>query len=140
MYPHHQERTENAHDDSAPRPLMIRRCAACDKLFDPLTTACSSCRSRDLEGLPSSGVGSIVSWRVADRVACGSRRELVPSTIAIVALDEGPWVYTMLEGERLPPVDQPVRVQFQPRSRGGRFPVFAIISDQHASNGSAHLN
>ncbi|WP_454197555.1 Zn-ribbon domain-containing OB-fold protein [Nocardia sp. Marseille-Q1738] len=133
MYPHHQDRTENAIDYSAPRALMIRRCATCDKLFAPLTTACPSCASFDLEWLPSSGAGSIVSWRVADRVVHGKRRELVPSTIAIVELDEGPWVYTTLEGAGPPPPNRPVRVQFQLRPPEGGFPVFAIISDQHTA-------
>lgn len=103
--------------------LMIRRCVTCDKLFAPMTAGCSLCASDDLECVPSSGVGSVVSWRVVDRTgACG---ELVPVTVAIVELDEGPWIYASLEGE-VPPAEGPVRVQFQPRPRDDRFPVFMV--------------
>ncbi|WP_227981194.1 Zn-ribbon domain-containing OB-fold protein [Nocardia spumae] len=107
---------------SAEEILMILRCAKCDKLFAPLTAGCSSCASDVLERVPSSGAGSIVSWRVVDRAGAGG----TPSTVAIVELDEGPWVYTCLEGEVPLLPDRPVRVHFQPRPRGDRFPVFVV--------------
>ncbi|PPJ31589.1 hypothetical protein C5E45_27110 [Nocardia nova] len=106
--------------------LMILRCAKCDKLFAPLTAGCSSCASDDLERVPSSGSGSIVSWRVVDRVGAGG----APSTVAIVELDEGPWVYTSLEGEVPLLSDRPVRVHFQPRPQDDRFPVFEVCADR----------
>ncbi|SUA42755.1 Zn-ribbon domain-containing OB-fold protein [Nocardia africana] len=108
--------------------LMIRRCAKCDKLFAPLTVGCSSCASDSLERVPSSGVGSIVSWRVVDRA--GADGALTSSTVAIVELDEGPWVYTSLEGEVPLLSDRPVRVHFQPRPRDDRFPVFVVCADR----------
>ncbi len=70
--------------------LMIRFCAECDRLFSPLTAGCFSCASEDLEWVPSSGAGSIVSWRVVERAGDGTRGEPTPLTIAIVELDEGP--------------------------------------------------
>lgn len=82
--------------------LMFHRCVRCAKLLAPITSACSSCGSGELERVPSSGVGSVVSWRVVDRAPIDRQGGLVPLTIAIVALDEGPWVYTCLEGE-IPP-------------------------------------
>lgn len=106
--------------------LMIRRCGRCDKLFPPLTAECSSCRSWDLEWVPSSGLGSIVSWRLVHRSVSRPHAPVVPLTIAIVELDEGPWMYTTIEGEVPPFSDQPVRVRFEPRPRVDRFPVFAI--------------
>ncbi|MFE3001707.1 OB-fold domain-containing protein [Nocardia sp. NPDC059246] len=54
-----------------------------------------------LERVPSSGDGSIVSWRVVHRVPLNRRfEEWEPSIIAIVELDEGPWVYSTI-GVRL---------------------------------------
>ncbi|WP_446221275.1 Zn-ribbon domain-containing OB-fold protein [Nocardia sp. IBHARD005] len=111
--------------------LMIRRCTCCSTLFAAVTLGCSSCASGSLEWLPSSGAGSIVSWRVVDRDATGMRGAR-PLTIAIVELDEGPWVYTSIEGE-LPPRNCPVRVQFQPCSRDDRFPVFAVSAGPRTS-------
>ncbi|MGW6729053.1 Zn-ribbon domain-containing OB-fold protein [Nocardia sp. NPDC055029] len=107
---------------------MIRRCTACDKLFAPLVADCSSCASDSLEWLPSAGTGSIVSWRVVDRTATGTHND-APLTIAIVELDEGPWVYTSIEGEVPAMRGCPVRVQFQPCPPSDRFPVFAVSAD-----------
>ncbi|MGW0634990.1 Zn-ribbon domain-containing OB-fold protein [Nocardia salmonicida] len=115
--------------------LMIRRCTHCDKLYAPLATECSSCTSGSFEWLPSSGAGSIVSWRVVDRAATGLHGE-APLTIAIVELDEGPWVYTSIEGAVPALRGQPVRVQFQPCPPDDRFPVFAV-SAQNRSGKSA---
>ncbi|GAB3205574.1 Zn-ribbon domain-containing OB-fold protein [Nocardia tengchongensis] len=105
--------------------FAIRRCAACDKLFGPLIAACSACASDDLEWVPSSGAGSIVSSRRVHRA--GDPHGLsTPLIIAIVELDEGPWVYTCLEGE-VPLIGiGPVRVRFQPSPRRDGFPVFEV--------------
>ncbi|WP_062999482.1 Zn-ribbon domain-containing OB-fold protein [Nocardia mikamii] len=108
--------------------LMIRRCAKCDKLYAPLTAGCSSCASDVLERVPSAGEGSIVSWRVVERAGRGG--VLTQSTVAIVELDEGPWVYTSLEGEVPLLADRPVRVHFEPRPRDDRFPVFVVCADR----------
>ncbi|MFI7190220.1 Zn-ribbon domain-containing OB-fold protein [Nocardia nova] len=114
----------------AERILLIRRCAKCDKLFAPLTAGCSSCASDDLEWVPSSGNGSVVSWRVVDRA--DAHGVLAPSTIAIVELDEGPWVYTSLEGDVPLVPDRPVRVHFQPYPPDDSYPVFVVCIDpQH---------
>ncbi|MFD4403927.1 Zn-ribbon domain-containing OB-fold protein [Nocardia sp. NPDC058499] len=109
-----------------PGVLMIRRCVRCDRLFAPLTVDCASCASSELEWVPSTGAGSILSWRVAERGLTGTAAPLI---IGIVELDEGPWVYTSIEGQiPLAPVT-PVRVRFQPRHREDRFPVFAVMPE-----------
>ncbi|MGW5113109.1 Zn-ribbon domain-containing OB-fold protein [Nocardia sp. NPDC004123] len=107
--------------------LMIRRCAECDRVFAPLATCCSLCASEDLEWVPSSGAGAILSWRVVDRA--GARGELTSLTIAIVELDEGPWVYTSIEGNVPLLPSGPVRVHFQPGPWHDSFPVFAVCAD-----------
>lgn len=106
--------------------LMIRRCARCDRLFAPLTVDCASCASSDLEWVPSTGTGSILSWRVVERGVTGIP---APLTIAIVELDEGPWVYTSIEGPIPVAPYRPIRVRFQPCPREDRFPVFAVIPE-----------
>ncbi|WP_280315414.1 OB-fold domain-containing protein [Nocardia abscessus] len=55
-----------------------------------------------------------MSWQVVDRAPVDRPGELVPLTIAFVELDEGPWVYTSIEGEIPLSPSRPVRVRFQP--------------------------
>ncbi len=135
MCQYDSKRTRNVDDYSAAHTeatLMIRRCGCCDRLLAPLFDTCSSCRSADLEWVPSSGAGSIVSWRVLQCAAnphAGAER----ATIAIVELDEGPWLYTTIQGE-LPSRPAPVRVRFRARPHGERFPVFAVNPDARASD------
>ncbi|MEV4126826.1 OB-fold domain-containing protein [Nocardia sp. NPDC049707] len=114
---------------------MIRRCGRCCKLFAPLTAECSTCRTWDLEWSPSSGLGSIVSWRLVHRSMSRPHAQVMPLTIAIVELDEGPWVYATIEGDVAPGSKLPVRVRFEPRPRVDRFPVFAICPATPDSDG-----
>lgn len=129
MYSPDSENTGSVGAQCVAGPLMIRRCARCDKLFAPLTVECSSCASDSLDWVPSSGTGSILSWRVVDRSVVGGCGGPMPLTIAIVELDEGPWVYTSIEGEVPLLPSRPVRVRFQPKPRTDRFPVFAVGAD-----------
>ncbi|AII10880.1 hypothetical protein EP51_42795 (plasmid) [Rhodococcus opacus] len=104
--------------------LIIWKCIDCAALLAPLTVYCSSCGSENLTSTPSAGAGVIVSWRVLDRTldpVCGSS---CPSIVAIVELDEGPWVYSWIDGAALFPSDQPVRVRFRHTQEGERFPIF----------------
>ncbi|MGW5113405.1 Zn-ribbon domain-containing OB-fold protein [Nocardia sp. NPDC004123] len=108
---------------------MIRRCNNCATLLSPLASTCTSCKSTTLEWVSSCGEGAIVSWRVVYQVPSDRRlEEWAPSQIAIVALDEGPWVYTTIEGEIPPSSDKPVGVRFEPRPSSGGFPVFATTA------------
>lgn len=109
-----------------PDALTIRRCVTCQRLFAPSAVRCSACSSGDFERVTAVGTGSIVCWRVVE-CAANALVDPVLATIAIVELDEGPWVYTTIEGE-LPPVgEQPVRVRFRAPPSGDRFPVFAVL-------------
>ncbi|WP_330234446.1 OB-fold domain-containing protein [Nocardia sp. NBC_00508] len=78
-----------------------------------------------------------MSWKLAHRPTNGGSGEWETSTIAIVELDDGPWVYTTIEGEVSPPLDQPVRVRFERAQTGDRFPVFRThTADGRHSAGS----
>ncbi|WP_433489954.1 hypothetical protein [Nocardia grenadensis] len=68
-------------------------------------------------------------WRKVPS-APNTRTEAAESAIAIVELDEGPWVYTAIHGELPRAGRRPVRVRFQAPPRGDRFPVFVISSGQ----------
>ncbi|WP_246124532.1 Zn-ribbon domain-containing OB-fold protein [Nocardia bhagyanarayanae] len=102
-------------------------------MFAPLTAACATCQSSELEWVPSAGRGSIVSWRLVHRSVSGPHAAVEPLTTAVVELDEGPWVFTTIEGDGPLPTDESVRVRFQPRPRVDRFPVFVVCPDAHDS-------
>ncbi|MFI2339781.1 hypothetical protein [Nocardia gamkensis] len=76
-----------------------------------------------------------MSWRVL-QCAANPRAEVERCTIAIVELDEGPWLYTTIHGELPSSSTGPVRVRFRARSRGDRFPVFAVNREARASDAS----
>ncbi|MGV9835809.1 Zn-ribbon domain-containing OB-fold protein [Nocardia niigatensis] len=109
--------------------LMLRRCAGCRALHSPFIATCSSCRSEDFEWTDSSGFGAIVSWRLVHRNVEQGSSDVVPTLIAIVELDEGPWIYTTIEGDVPPISDEPVRVRFEPRPRTDRFPVYTVCPE-----------
>ncbi|QVI19493.1 OB-fold domain-containing protein [Nocardia tengchongensis] len=104
--------------------LMIRRCTNCATLVAPMTKTCSSCRATTLDWVPSTGTGSIVSWKVAHHPSNIGTWE--QSTVAIVELDDGPWIYSTIDGELPPPSDQPIRVRYEPDPPEDQFPVFTI--------------
>ncbi|MFC4605075.1 Zn-ribbon domain-containing OB-fold protein [Rhodococcus kronopolitis] len=104
-------------------PLMILRCRACDDLLSPDRSACTSCGDDDLERVRSSGAGTIVSWTVVDCSPSDEAAGLVPCALAIVALDDGPWIYAWLDGETTPP-GPGSRAVFRCTESGERFPLF----------------
>lgn len=117
--------------------MMIQRCTDCAKVLAPLTTMCSACHSSALDWIPSSGEGAIVLWRVMQRPSTGSYGEWETSTIAIVELDDGPWIYATIDGAVPPPSDQPVRVRFETQPTTDRFPVFTTrTADRQQSLGN----
>ncbi|MFC7446728.1 Zn-ribbon domain-containing OB-fold protein [Rhodococcus daqingensis] len=112
--------------DLPPAVLMINRCEHCAALLAPLTATCSSCRGSELRAVPSSGAGSVVSWKVTHPTD-DAGADSGPAVVGIVRLDDGPWIYTWIDGEL--PAGADVRVEYRPTARGERFPVFAVRSD-----------
>lgn len=104
--------------------LMIRRCARCEILLAP-DSMCTSCGGDELSRVQSSGLGSVKTWTVLDRASSDSAdTEPLPSVLAVVELDEGPWICTWLEGEIALQRGRQTRVQFHHRVAGERYPVF----------------
>ncbi|MFD4181726.1 Zn-ribbon domain-containing OB-fold protein [Rhodococcus sp. NPDC058514] len=104
--------------------LMIRRCECCALLLAPVAVTCSSCGSGHLSRVPSSGVGSMITWKVAERVRVGSYDDAMPCMLAVVALDDGPWICSWIEGEVAIRPGRSVRVQFDHLEADERYPVF----------------
>ncbi|GAA4475134.1 hypothetical protein GCM10023094_12080 [Rhodococcus olei] len=102
--------------------LLINRCASCATSCAPLTAICPVCHGTELAAVPSTGTGAIVSWKATP----GPQADTDPAVTAIVELDDGPRLYTWIEGEIPARASHPVRVEFRPTPRGHRFPVFAV--------------
>ncbi|MCZ4589791.1 zinc ribbon domain-containing protein [Rhodococcus opacus] len=110
--------------------LVIQRCRACGTLLAPLIATCSACHGVDLESVSSSGIGSIVSSKVMHRERYGTQDDPVSRTIAIVALDDGPWVYSWIAGNVPTHSGQPARVEFKPSAMVERLPLFSVQTYQ----------
>ncbi|MFE3442637.1 Zn-ribbon domain-containing OB-fold protein [Nocardia sp. NPDC059180] len=83
---------------------------------------CSAC-GRSLSAVPSSGAGWIVSCSVVDCAPPGCAH-LVPRMMAIVQLDDGPWMYAWIDAAPTDRWSDPIRVRFDHDERGERYPVF----------------
>ncbi|MFM1730875.1 OB-fold domain-containing protein [Prescottella soli] len=103
--------------------FTIGRCDACGALLGPDASVCSSCRGTEISRAPSSGNGTIVSWTVVEVSPDRTCADLTPYTIAIVALDEGPWMYAWIEGA-VPERRGKVRVHYDRMTPGHPYPLF----------------
>ncbi|MEU1205653.1 hypothetical protein [Nocardia sp. NPDC005825] len=65
-----------------------------------------------------------MSWKVTHHPSSTGTWE--QSTVGIVELDDGPWIYSTIDGELPPTSDQPIRVRYEPDPPEDRFPVFTI--------------
>lgn len=79
----------------------------------------------DLDVVPCCGKGTIVSCRIALDGWCEPGRMHVP-VIAIVELDEGPWLYTVIDHGLNTVPHNLSRVAFQFAEPGERFPHFSL--------------
>lgn len=107
--------------------LMIRRCRACATLLAPETQTCGSCEESEVDWVRSSGAGSIVSSAVLEGVSTYATDEnRCPRPLAIIELDDGLWIYALIEGckhSRLSRLARAVLRQIRPSER---FPVFEL--------------
>ncbi|MFM1725412.1 MULTISPECIES: Zn-ribbon domain-containing OB-fold protein [Rhodococcus] len=103
--------------------FTIGRCDGCDALLAPDAAVCSSCRGTDISRTPSAGTGSIVSWTVIEISPSRTCTDFTPYTIAIVALDEGPWAYAWIVGA-LDESEKRARVRYDRMIAGERYPLF----------------
>lgn len=116
--------------------LLIKRCAGCDRWLDPGATGCPGCGAADPRWQQASGRGRLISWAVLPAAKpdsadppdrSGARDE--PGVLALVELDEGPWLRTRLErlgatGTAGLAPGLPVTAHFVHPAEGESYPVF----------------
>ena len=79
--------------------LLIPHCKHCDRFFFPPSPGCPSCGSPEfLADRAVSGRGDIYSWTVVYYPFEKEFVSEVPFVVAEVRLEEGPRLYTRLEG------------------------------------------
>jgi len=71
--------------------LLGLKCNDCGTVTCPPMMVCSNCASTNHEIVQLSGKGKIVTFTVVNVTSEGRENE-VPYTIAMVELDEGPWI------------------------------------------------
>lgn len=71
--------------------LMGLKCNDCGNITCPPMMVCAECASTNLEIVQLSGNGKIVTFTTS-YIAAEGRENETPYTIAMVELDEGPWI------------------------------------------------
>ncbi|GAA0382752.1 Zn-ribbon domain-containing OB-fold protein [Microbispora corallina] len=122
----HRDAAAAAFFDGAARgELLVRRCASCGGFSAPQARACAHCGTPEQEWAPSAGAGTVITWAVVHgRPADG---EAAPRTVvAVVELDEGPWLQAQLTGVAPEEVSAGLRVRagFEHPEGGEAVPVF----------------
>lgn len=78
--------------------LIGLKCRDCGTITCPPKNSCNKCSSRRLERVLLSGKGVIKSYTVTYIAPMGYEKE-VPYVVALVELDEGPWIAGRLDVE-----------------------------------------
>jgi uncharacterized protein len=84
--------------------LVIQRCRACGELRWPPLVGCPECRSRDATWDEVRPTGTIWSFVVYHRAFAAELKDEIPYTVAMVHLDDGPYLVGRLEDAGRPPV------------------------------------
>jgi uncharacterized OB-fold protein len=112
-------------DAAARGELLLRRCGGCGQYSRPWARSCDQCGSADLSWGRATGHGTVVSWAVVHGRAAGSESP-GRTVVAIVEVDEGPWLYAQLAVADPDTIGggQQVTVRFERAEGGEAVPVF----------------
>lgn len=95
--------------------LSLQRCGECRRVRYPISPACPRCGGPAFEWTPVSGRGRVFSYAIFHQVYHRGFQTAVPYNVALVQLDEGPFMFSNVVGipnEALR-CDLPVRVVFE---------------------------
>jgi uncharacterized protein len=100
-------------DAAAKGRLVIQRCASCGALRWPPLVGCPECRGRDTTWDEVDPQGTIWSFVVYHRAFAAELRNEIPYTVAMVELDDGPYlVGRLVDGGTPPAVGDRVTAEF----------------------------
>jgi uncharacterized OB-fold protein len=109
--------------------LVLQRCRDCGRLRYPISTVCPFCLSTACGWEPISGRGRIYSFTVFRHAYNEAWRDRVPYVVALIALDEGPFMLTDVVGTTPEEVrvDLPVQAVFDPVTDEVTVPRFTPV-------------
>lgn len=84
--------------------LAVQHCNACGALRWPPLVGCPECRSRDTTWVDVAPSGTVWSFVVYHRAFQASLKDQIPYTVAMVRLDDGPFMVGRLASAEKPPV------------------------------------
>lgn len=109
--------------------LLVHRCGRCGRSYWP-ATCCVEHGGDAMEWVPASGRGTLHTWTVYHHAYTPEFADRVPYVVAVVRLDEGPFMHTGIAGcdpDALT-VGMPVEVAFEDRDDGTALPHFRPLS------------
>jgi uncharacterized OB-fold protein len=110
--------------------LVVQECAQCGLRRWPPRPVCSRCHSTGTRWAEIRGTGTLYSWVVVHRAGLSARRDAVPFTVAVVALDDDPAIRFLggLSGaaDAELAIGQPVEVSFEPDGVGTLRPYWHL--------------
>ena len=120
--------TESFWAGCAAGELRLQHCASCGHVQFPPRKLCSGCFDEKVEWRRASGRGRIRSWSVVSAPGAPGFESEVPFVSALIKLDEGPTMLSVLRGCSLEEIDfdQPVEVIFEQRSEDIFVPYFRL--------------
>lgn len=96
--------------------LRLQRCAACRRHRYPIAPVCPRCMAAEFAWEPVSGRGRVFSFVIFHQVYHRAFQGDVPYNVALVQLEEGPFMFSNVVGIRNEDIrcDMPVGVVFEP--------------------------
>jgi acetyl-CoA acetyltransferase/uncharacterized OB-fold protein len=133
------ERSTPFFDAAAAGRLLIRRCAECGRWLAPEAGGCHDCGAEDPGWAPASGHGTLVSWAVLHPRGSPPGQPAALTVLALVELDEGPWLHTGLavtspEAIAALRAGQRVAASFVHPADGESYPVFTPVPAAEAAD------
>jgi uncharacterized protein len=117
-------RTDPFFDGTAAERLVIKRCEACDRWFAPDAASCPGCGTEELTWAEATGRGSLVTWTISHGRPAPDGTAPGPAVLALVELEEGPWLYARLDGVQEPAEGLPLKAHFVHPAEGESYLIF----------------
>ncbi len=113
--------------------LRLQRCTACEYVQFYPRVACSACGSDQLKWFVASGQGKIASYTVVRLPISQQFADLVPYVAALVDLQEGPRMMSVIVDSSPDQVcvGQAVRLAFRQWGSAEQQPIFTVVAPQN---------
>jgi uncharacterized protein len=93
--------------------LVVQRCTSCDALRWPPLPGCPECQGHDATWVDVAPSGTVWSFVVYHRAFAAELRSQIPYSVAMVELDDGPFmVGRLVTGEKPPTVGDRIVAEF----------------------------